>query len=385
MAFIGSLCVILAATTLLAHFAKRIGIPAVIGQLLVGILLGKSGLNVIHSGVLVDEFSEIGVILLMFIAGLESDLSLLKKYLHPGILVAGFGMGLPLFASWLTGILFHLRSQEALFLGITLAATSVSISVEVLKEMNVLQTKEGATILGASVIDDILTVLLVSVSMAFLTKGSVESTLSFLDIVEPVLYFLFIFIVVRWIAPLLIELSSKLFVTSSVIIVSLFLCLTMAYLAEWVGLSAVIGAFFAGIAVGQTKGKEKVHFNIEALGYAVFIPVFFVSIGLEVSFSQLSAQFAFIVMFVIIAILTKLWGGFIGAKFSHFENNSAFMIGAGMVSRGEMALIILQLGQGNHLISSDYYGAMVIIILMTTLLSPLILKYYVQKIEKAGT
>ncbi|WP_122645568.1 cation:proton antiporter [Enterococcus mediterraneensis] len=380
MEFIGILCVILVTTTLSSHFSRRFGIPAVIGQLVVGVLLGKGVLDLIHPDLIIHDFSEIGVILLMFIAGIESDLSLLKKYLKPAILVAVFGVIFPVLLGWGTGELFQIDSIESLFFGIILAATSVSISVEVLKELRALDTKEGSTILGASVIDDILIVLVFSLSLSFLTKDTTSSSNLPLMLIEQVLYFVGIYLLVKWIAPYLMKLSQRLFANSAIIIVSLVICLGMSYIADFVGLSSVIGAFFAGIAVGQTKVKDTVQTNVEALGYAVFIPVFFVSIGLEVTFDQFFDQLSFVLLFTFIAVFSKLAGGFLGAKISRFSNNSALMVGAGMISRGEMALIILQIGNEAGLVEKRFYSPLVLIILLSTLISPLVLKAFTKRI-----
>lgn len=380
MEFIGTLCLILIATTLGSHLSRRIGIPAVIGQLLVGVILGQAGLNWVHPNILVHDFSEIGVILLMFLAGLESDLSLLRKYFKPGMFVALLGILFPVAFGWLTGEAFHVPLNEALFFGIILAATSVSISVEVLKELNVVNTKEGSTILGASVVDDILVVLVLSLSLSFLTGDTSNKTSLPLILLEQVIYFVFIFLLVKWIAPLLMSFAEKIYANSAVIIVSLVICLGMSFVADLVGLSSVIGAFFAGIAVSQTKVKHEVYRNVEALGYSVFIPVFFVSVGLEVDFTNFGSQLLFILTFTIVAILTKLVGGYFGAKVAGFSGNSSLMVGAGMISRGEMALIILQIGQQSKLIEAQYYSPLVIIILLTTLVSPLILKHFTRKI-----
>lgn len=380
MEFIGILCLILVATTIGSHISRRFGIPAVIGQLLVGVLLGQAGLGWVHPNILVHDFSEIGVILLMFLAGLESDLSLLKKYFKPGMFVALLGILFPVFFGWLTGEAFQVANNEAIFFGIILAATSVSISVEVLKELNVVNTKEGSTILGASVVDDILVVLVLSFSLSFLTGKSTSNLPLPLLLLEQLFYFLFIFLLVKWIAPFLMSLAEKIYANSAIIIMSLVICLGMSYLADLIGLSSVIGAFFAGIAVSQTKVKHEVYNNVEALGYAVFIPVFFVSVGLEVDFSNFSEQILFILILTLVAILTKLIGGYIGAKFSGFSSNSALMVGAGMISRGEMALIILQIGQQSNLIENHYYSPLVIVVLLSTLISPLILKYFTKKV-----
>ncbi|MBO1300719.1 MULTISPECIES: cation:proton antiporter [unclassified Enterococcus] len=380
MEFIGILCLILIATTLGSHLSRRFGIPAVIGQLLVGVLLGGAGLGWVHPNILVHDFSEIGVILLMFLAGLESDLSLLKKYFRPGMFVALLGILFPVLFGWLTGEMFQVSMNEAIFFGIILAATSVSISVEVLKELHVVNTKEGSTILGASVVDDILVVLVLSFSLSFLT-GESGSTLPLpLVLFEQLIYFIFIFLLVKWIAPFLMSFAEKIYANSAIIIVSLVLCLGMSYIADLIGLSSVIGAFFAGIAVSQTTVKEEVYHNVEALGYAVFIPVFFVSVGLEVDFSNFGEQLIFILILTIVAVLTKLGGGYLGAKVAGFSTNSSFMVGAGMISRGEMALIILQIGQQSQLIEAKYYSPLVIVILLSTLISPLILKYFTRKV-----
>ena len=241
-------------------------------------------------------------------------------------------------------------------------------------------TKEGSTILGASVVDDILVVLVLSLSLSFLGGESSQATPLPVTLLVELIYFVLIFLLVKWIAPFLLALAEKLFANSAVIIMSLIICLGMAYLADLVGLSSVIGAFFAGIAVSQTKVREEVEHSVEALGYAVFIPVFFVSVGLEVDFSRLNEQLFFILAFTVVAILTKLVGGYVGAKIAKFSNNSAWMVGAGMISRGEMALIILQIGQQNQLISSALYSPLVIVVLLSTLISPLILKYFTKKI-----
>ena len=183
--------------------------------------------------------------------------------------------------------------------------------------------KEGSTILGASVVDDILVVLVLSFSLSFLT-GEASSNASLpLVLIEQLIYFVFIFLLVKWIAPFLLSFAEKVYANSSIIIVSLVICLGMSYVADLVGLSSVIGAFFAGIAVSQTKVKEEVYHNVEALGYAVFIPVFFVSVGLEVDFSDFSEQLLFISILTLVAILTKLLGGYFGAQIAGFSQHSS--------------------------------------------------------------
>ena len=234
--------------------------------------------------------------------------------------------------------------------------------------------------LGAAEVDDILVVLIVSLCMPLLgVENGNEKPLGFMLLAQ-VLFFIAVFFLIRWGAPYLMNLSKKIFAQSSVIIVSLTLCLSMSYLADFIGLSSVIGAFSTGIAIGQTNVWKDVRYNIEAIGYAVFIPVFFISIGLEVTFENLSKQLLFVLVFTTIAIFSKLLGGYLGGRFSGFDNQSSLMVGSGMVSRGEMALIIVQLGFQAHLVVGKYYSAIILVILFTTLSSPFLLKYFTKKL-----
>lgn len=375
MAYLGTLALILAATVVLSHFSLKLGIPAVIGELAAGILFGPALLDWIHPSTMVNEFSEIGVILLMFIAGLESDLTLLKKYFRPGVLVAVIGVIVPVVVIFTFAQAWGFSFVAATFLGITYAATSVSISVEVLKELDALDTKSGATILGAAVVDDILTVIILSVAVSIFGTGvSTVDTPLWLTLLEELAFFGLIFLVVKWLAPFIMHLAEHLLPAASVTIGSLLLCLGMAYLADLFGLSAVIGAFFAGVAVSETKYRTEVDKALESIGYAVFIPVFFVSIGMNMRLDSLGRDFWFIAIMTVLALLTKWLGCGAGAKLAGMSWHEANIIGAGMVSRGEMALIVAQIGFDAHLLHRDFYSSVIIVIILTTLIAPFMLK-----------
>ncbi|MBN2918549.1 MAG: cation:proton antiporter [Lactobacillus sp.] len=388
MTYLGTLCLVLLTTAFAGSISRRVGMPAVIGQLLVGIVLGPAMLGWVTSNNFVHIFSEIGVVILMFMAGLESDLDLLKKYLKPATSVALFGVIAPIILVYLLGRIYNFTNEEAIFLGVTFAATSVSISVEVLKELKKLDTKEGTTILGAAVIDDILAVLILSVLVSIFSDvaqaegGHTQSNLG-VGILIQVIYFIGIYLVFRWIAPLLMKISEKLPISSSEILMSLVICLGMAFFADLVGLSAVVGSFFAGVAVAQTPYKQEIDSSIEPIGYAVFIPMFFVSIGLNMTFKGLLTNWLFIVILLVLALLTK-WGGCgLGAKMLGMSWYSGDIIGAGMVSRGEMALIIAQVGYEAHLLSDKFYSSVIIVIILTTIIAPFMLKSAIMRQAKA--
>jgi len=379
--YIGEIALILFATTIAGALSQRIGIPSVIGQLLVGILLGPALLNWIRPGELLTAGAEIGVIILMFMAGLESDLKLLKKYFKPAISVATMGVILPMICFYIYGVFMHQNFERAIFWGVVFAATSVSISVEVLREFGKLNTKEGATILGAAVVDDIMAVLILSVFVSMFSSGSRSEPNLLLSIGEQLAYFVVVYVVIRWIAPLLIRLFEHLPVPQSVPIMSLIICLGMAYLADLTGLSAVIGAFFAGIAVAQTTAREEVETNISPIGYAFFVPIFFVSIGIEMRFDHFWSNILLILGMTIVAVLSKLIGGGLGAKILGFSFNSSYVVGAGMVSRGEMALIIAQIGYQAKLLAPELYSELIVVIILSTVIAPLLLKHAIARLD----
>ncbi len=377
MAFVGGLAFLLVATTLAGHFARRLGLPAVVAEILVGVVAGPAVLGLMHSNTLITTFSDIGVILLMFLGGLESDLALLKRYLRPAIIVAVAGVIAPVLLIGLASHLFGFSWFEAIFIGVIFSATSVSISVEVLKEYGALGTREGATILGAAVADDIIGVILLSIMIALMGNAGDATTAAplWVTLLMQVAFFVGCYALIFWVAPVLVQLSGRILMTASPIIMALVICFTMAWLADQVSLSGAVGAFFAGVAVAQTNLKKQAATSIEPIGYAVFIPVFFVSVGLDVTFSGLRDSLVFVVVMTLLGVLTKLIGCGLGARISGFRDRSNYVIGAGMISRGEMALITAQIGFSAHLLRSAYYSDIILVIILVTLIAPFMLKH----------
>lgn len=386
MSFIITLTGILFVTQLVSHFFNRWGIPDVIGQILVGIVAGPAVLGWIHQTAMIEEFQEIGVIVLMFIAGLESDLSLLKKYLKPAMAVAVGGMALPIVVMGLASQLFGLQWFESLFIGVIFSATSVSISVAVLREFNQINSKEGATVLGAAVADDIGGVLILSVLISLMNgKGGESSTSLPLIIMMQAIFFGGTYLLVRWLAPYLMHLSKHLLTTAAPAVMAMILCLGMASLADLVHLSGAVGAFFAGIAVANTKARHDIAEAFEPLGYAVFIPVFFVNVGLVMRLNHFFDSLVFIVVMTILACLTKLIGSGGGAMLMGFDRQSGYVIGSGMIARGEMALITAQIGYEAHLLSSKYYSDVITVVVLATVLAPFILKHALKRLHHPVT
>lgn len=381
MEFIATLAGLLLATQLVAHLCRRVEIPEVIGQILVGIIAGPALLNWVHLNSMMNEFQEIGVIILMFIAGLESDLSLLKKYLKPAVVVAIVGVVVPIAIMAPASYFFGFTILESIFIGVIFSATSVSISVAVLREFKRLDSREGATILGAAVADDIIGVILLSIMISVVNQaeGKTGGQPLWAVLLLQVLFFGGTYLVVKWLAPYMMHLSERLLTVASPSVMAMIICLGMAALADYVGLSGAVGSFFAGIAVANTHRKETINRSFIPIGYAMFIPLFFVSVGLNMRIDRLNESFVFVIVMTILACLTKLVGCGTGAYLSGFNFNSSYVVGSGMIARGEMALITAQIGYQAHLLSSMYYSDVITVIIVATVLAPFILKHALVK------
>ncbi|URN93661.1 MAG: cation:proton antiporter [Candidatus Pristimantibacillus lignocellulolyticus] len=372
MEFILYLVLILFSTKIAGDLSVRLGQPSVLGKLIVGIILGPAVLGWVESTEFIHYISEIGVLLLMFMAGLETDLKQLQQNWKGAFSVAVAGIILPFIGAYGVAELFGLSQTSALFMGVLFSATSVSITVQVLKDMDKLNTREGTTILGAAVVDDVLVVILLAVMMSFMGTGE-EISLGLL-IGKKVLFFGVVFVVGWLVVPKFMKLLSKLKVTEPIITVALIICFAFSYFADLMGMAGIIGAFAAGIAISQTSFKHAVEKKVEPIAYSIFVPVFFVSIGLNVSFEGVGSQLGFVLVLTIIAIVTKMIGGALGARLTGFNNKSSMAIGAGMISRGEVALIIASTGLQAGLLLPEYFTSVILVVIVTTLVAPPILK-----------
>ncbi|SDZ09525.1 cation:proton antiporter [Thermoactinomyces sp. DSM 45892] len=370
--------IILLATKIAGEISIRLGQPAVLGKLLIGIIIGPAVFGWIQGSDMIRQLSEIGVILLMFIAGLETDVKSLRQNRNSSIAVAVGGIIFPLLGGYLVGLGMELSQSHALFLGLLLSATSVSISAQTLKELGHLKSRESATILGAAVLDDILVVIGLAVMMSFLTTEDVSLGMVLL---KKLAFFVTIGLLGWKVVPWVMKKFSSWRVSESVVSTALVLCFFFAYLAESLGVAAIIGAFAAGVSISQTPYRHSVEQKIEPIAYAFFVPIFFVSIGLSVSFAGMGSQLWLIVGLTIIAVLTKLIGSGLGARLTGFRRRSALGIGAGMVSRGEVALIIAAIGLESHLLKQEYFTAVITVVILTTLITPPLLKRVFAKLE----
>ena len=382
--FIISLCAILMLTTVSGLICRKAQLPEVIGQILVGILVGPSLLNVMHMSDSLSLFSDLGIIILMFLGGVGCDLQLLKKYSKAAVIIACMGVVFPVAVMGGVSLLFGFKPIPAAFIGVVFSATSVSISVAVLKEAGLLDSKEGVSILGAAVADDVIGVILLSVMCTLVNTGSVDVAGLGLILLKQVLFFVAAAVVVVWVAPALMTLAGVLKAPSGIAVMAVIICLAMAWASNLAGLSYAVGAFFAGIAVSNSDYAEDADRYIEPVGDTLFVPVFFVGIGLQTTGVDDTKMIVFIAIMTVLGVITKVVGCGLGGRMAGFGGASALMIGAGMVPRGEMALITAQIGFNEHVLGSEYYSTIIFIISLVTLVAPLLLKLTIRKVPGVG-
>ncbi|MGO4973758.1 cation:proton antiporter [Bifidobacterium boum] len=372
--FVATLCAILVLTMLSGAICRKTGLPEVVGQIVVGIVFGPTVLGLMQPSSSTELFSNIGIIVLMFLGGVGCDLGLLKRYSKAALIVACMGVVAPVLIMGGVSMVFGFDLMSSLFIGVVFSATSVSISVAVLKETGRLDTKEGASILGAAVADDVIGVILLSIMSTLISTGSVSFQQLGLIALKQVAFFALTVVVVLWVAPWLMTFAALLKAPSGIAIMATIICLAMAWCSELVGLSYAVGAFFAGIAVSRSDYRKQVDRDIEPIGDCFFVPLFFVSIGLNTEAVHDMHLVWFIVVMTVLGVITKIVGCGLGARMAGFNGRSSIVIGTGMIPRGEMALITAQIGFSQHILSDDYYSTIIFTISLVTLIAPLFLK-----------
>lgn len=382
--FILSLAIIMLSTKLMGLATQKFRMPQVVGALLAGLILGPAILGVLHESDFIDLTAEIGVIVLMFSAGLETDIDELKRSGAKSFLIALVGVIVPLIGGFAVAKIFNrpeiIQSDASgsiflqnMFMGIILTATSVSITVETLREMGKIKTNSGNAILGAAIIDDILGII----ALTIITSMADASVNLFTVLLKVGLFFVFIMVAglafhrlyKRW-----CESAEKGLHRHAVI--AFAFCLLLAYISEqWFGVADITGAFFAGLIVSKTQRTQFLASKFDVMSYMYLSPIFFASIGLKVELPNMTgAVIMFAIVLVVVAVITKVVGCGISAKMCHYTTAESMRIGIGMISRGEVALIVASKGAQVGLMGSTFMGPVVLVVVITTIITPILLK-----------
>lgn len=377
------LAIILLAAKAAGYISTRLGQPSVLGELLVGVLLGPSLIDILHLpfidnaslGESISELSDLGVLLLMFIAGLELHLHELTSHRKVSLLASIGGLLLSVGLGWGAGRLFGIKDTAALLLGLAIGATSVSISARTLMEMGVLRSRVGLGLLGAAVVDDILSILAFSVFLAVATGSGGFWGLVWLA-ARMVIFLSAASAFGLWVLPRLARGVGRLSIGQGELAFAIITLLAYSLAAELVGqMAALIGAFLAGLMFARTSEKAQIEQGMTALAYGLFVPIFFINIGLSVNLHDLPINALWLILAVTLAaILGKIFGAAAGARLGGFLGHEAFQLGTGMVARGEVTLIVAAAGIKAGLINGGAFSAIVAAVLLSTLVTPPLLR-----------
>jgi Kef-type K+ transport system membrane component KefB len=369
--FVLQLSILLVAAIAGGLLIKRFGYPVALGELLVGIVLGPSIFNLISDQTTVNIFAELGAIILLFYIGLETEISDLRKQLLPSLTVGVMGAIVPLMFCYYAALGLGISNDEALFLGVVFTATSLGITIRLLKDLGKLNNPVGLTILGAGIVDDVVAVVLLSVVLSILS-GAANAIDIGLVVVKAIAFWIVIVLVGLKVLNKIIDrvrLDNEYFI--------LFLLaygFLAAYVSAAIGLSAIVGAFAAGLPLSRRQWKIRMVLERTTSLYMFFVPIFFISIGTLINL-RVFGEAAFLGLAITaIAFVGKIIGSFAAARMNKFSVQDSLKIGISMTPRGEMGLIVASLGLTSGLISTKTYSIAVMAVVLTTFIAMPILK-----------
>ena len=378
------LAIIMITAKLFGIIARKLKAPQVVGEIIAGLIIGPSILGWVNQTDFLLQMAEIGVIFLMFSAGLETNMRDLLKTGPIATLIACSGVFIPLFMGAGFYMLYYGASPwgsegfyKAVFVGTILTATSVSITVQSLKEMGKLKGKVGTTILSAAIIDDVIGIIVLTFVIGLKSPDSDP----FKVIINTVLFFV-LAIIVGFISYKIFKIVDKRYPhTRRIPIAGVAYCLILAYVAErYFGIADITGAYVAGIILCSIKDSEYIERKVDVNSYMIFGPVFFASIGLKTNIDSISGSILlFSLGFVLVGLVSKIIGCGLMAKLCKFNGNDALKIGVGMMTRGEVALIVSQRGLSVGLLEPVYFTSVIFLIIVSSISTPIILKILYSK------
>ncbi|SFQ06518.1 Kef-type K+ transport system, membrane component KefB [Lachnospiraceae bacterium XBB1006] len=382
--FLLYLAIILASTKILGLVSEKINMPQVVGALIAGIVLGPSGFGVLESTDFFVKVAEIGVIMLMFTAGIDTDLNELKKTGFQSFVVAMMGVLVPLLLCG--GLYFFFFHQSftttnvlrAAFVGAVFSATSVGITVETLNEMGRLKTRTGTLLLSAALIDDIIGIIVLSVLTGFSSGNSSVLVV----VIKICLFFVFVGVMALIFHKVFSIVSEEHWHSRRVAIWALAFCLTMAYCAEhFFGVADITGAYFAGLILCNiTKSRQFVAKKMTVSSYMLFTPVFFASVGMKTNLRVMNKSILiFALLLILAAIISKIIGCGLGAKVCKLSNHQSLVVGIGMVARSEVALMVAQKGIDAGMIDPKLLPAIIVSVIASALSTPVLLKMAINR------
>ncbi|ASJ05599.1 cation:proton antiporter [Thermococcus barossii] len=364
------MALMLATAKLMGYVFERIGQPVVLGQIFGGLLIGIF----FDTNPVIGQFANLGVLLLLFIAGLESELEEFKRVGRQSVVVAGIGV-LMAFIFGFSVAQFFVPFHEAILYGAMMTPTSVSITVKVLMELRRLNTREGTTILAAAVVDDVLGILILTVAISMIKGGEVNYA-SLGEVLISVSFLLLFFLYFGpGLADRAFRLISRIDLPEAETAFALVFLIVFAYLAEHLNLASILGAYLTGLALGQSTKKKGIMDHVNVIGYSLFIPLFFVEVGMRIELDYILHAGTFAVLYTLAAIMSKILGCGAGARVAGFDWNSSLKIGVGMVPRLGVELAMLAVAMASGIIGPDALTVAILMVFVTTVITPPLLKW----------
>ncbi|XME02296.1 cation:proton antiporter [Lachnospiraceae bacterium C1.1] len=374
-----NLAIIIISAKLFGLIARNIKAPQVAGQIIAGLLIGPSLLNLVANDDFLAGMAEIGVILLMFSAGLETDIDKLKKSGLKATILAIAGVSIPLILGTILYMAFYgfvpvgsTKFIEAVFIGTILTATSVSITVQALKELGKISTEIGTTIMSAAIIDDVIGIVVLTAVLGLKDPSANLGAVC----IKTVAFFALSIIAGVIIFKVMKAIDRKWPHTRRIPIIGMALALVLAYVADkYFGVADITGAYVAGIILSSLEDSEYIDRKMDISSYMFFGPVFFASVGLQTNLRTVDATIlVFSAAFVVVGLLGKVLGCGLVGKIMKYKNSDCLKIGVGMMTRGEVALIVAQRGLKAEIIDSKFFTPVILLIMISSILTPIILK-----------
>ena len=378
------LAVILFFAKVFGILARKCKAPQVVGQILAGLFVGPCVLGWISQTEFITQMAEIGVIILMFEVGLETDLKELLKTGPIAFLIACAGVFVPLVMGALLYMGFYGAAPwgsehfyKAVFMGTIMTATSVSITVAALQELGKIKSKVGTTIVSAAIIDDVIGIIVLTFVIGFKNPDSNPGMV----VIKTIAFFIMAIVGGFIVFKIFLTLDKRYPHTRRIPIVALAFCFALSYAAEkYFGIADITGAYVAGIVLCNLSDNTYIERKVDVSSYMMFGPIFFAGIGLKTSFSAMnSTMIAFCICFVIVALLAKILGCGLMSKLCRYSFSDSLKIGVGMMTRGEVALIVAQKGMAAGLLTADYFTAVILLILVSSIMTPIIRKFLYSK------
>ena len=384
LALLFALAVLIAAAKIAGELSQRLGQPAILGELMAGVLLGPTFLDLFSLPVAqapslretIHLFGQLGVLWLMFAAGLEIELTDFRRAGRPAVLAGVLGVAAPVVLGVGLSLAFAYPWVEAIFLGLVLSATSVSISAQTLLELGLLRSRVGTALLGAAVVDDLLVILLLAVFLGVYEGGATTTGIA-AQLAGMVLVLVATAAAALVLLPRWAEWGSRMKVSQGMLALVLAGVLLLSWATEYFGgVAAITGAFLAGVGLGRSHLRDEIEHGLQHIAYAFFVPLFLLDIGLQSDLRALDGQAAlFGVLFLLVAGVSKVAGSGLGARLGGFRPKEALQLGVGMISRGEVGLIVAGIGVTSGLLEPSLFANVVLMALGTTLITPPLLRW----------